>query len=411
MGTAKKPTRFINILPVSESIMDSLRKATGAGALGQRAFQNVWALNAGIGGASGSSILRAAGVYRSPFADLKVPGVIAFKQDTLASVVGVPSHAVFGAAGVYRSPFADLKVPGVIAFKQDTLASVVGVPSWGVLGMAGAYRSPFASLKVTQFPGLSASLLGFDASVPLRGLAAGVAAKAANLAELLFPSNLQGFTDDEWDRLIALCTEDGIGMMFAPSADHLRALLKAPDRAARYSYLMTHKGTLLDEINEGLDDVEHEDLDDLVELARRAADCAAAGHWEGALSIAANVTNTAVEQHAIAWYQNEFSSTRNAQNVPIAGVTGPGATIKYVIANIPLPERTVGVFELRAHLVVRPLSSTFQHTSASNGTFNRNAVAHTSSYDSYREEFTMPALLAMHSLLRGLDERLQEDDE
>ncbi|WP_405826363.1 hypothetical protein OG705_36730 [Streptomyces sp. NBC_00838] len=54
------------------------------------------------------------------------------------------------------------------------------------------------------------------------------------------------------------------------------------------------------------------------------------------------------------------------------------------------------------------MSSTFQHTSVGNGTFNRNAVAHTSSYDAYREEFTVPAL---HSLLRGLDERLQEEDE
>ncbi|MFD3484898.1 hypothetical protein, partial [Streptomyces sp. NPDC058665] len=280
-----------------------------------------------------------------------------------------------------------------------------------VLRAAGAYRSPLADLKAKQFPGLSASLLGFDGSAFLRGLAAGIAAKAADLAELLFPSNLQGFTDDEWDRLIALCTEDGIGMMFAPSADHLRALLKEPDRAARYGYLMAHKGALLEEISDGLDDVEHEDLEDLVELARRAADCAAAGHWEGALSIAANVTNTAVEQHAIAWYRDEFSSTRDAQNVPITGVAGPRETIKYVIANIPLPERTVGVFELRAHLVVRPLSSTFQRTSVVTGTFNRNAVAHTSSYDAYREEFTVPALLAMHSLLRGLDERLQEDDE
>ncbi|MBQ1113056.1 hypothetical protein ACH4MN_30405 [Streptomyces anulatus] len=150
---------------------------------------------------------------------------------------------------------------------------------------------------------------------------------------------------------------------------------------------------------------QEEDLKDLVELARRAVDCAAADHWEGALSIAANVTNTPVGQHAIAWYQDEFGSTRNAQNMPITGVKGPGATIDYVVTNIPLPERTVGVFELRAHLVVRPLSSTFQQTSAGNDTFNRNAVAHPSSYDSYREEFTVPALLTMHSLLRGLDEK------
>ncbi|WP_331728577.1 hypothetical protein [Streptomyces anulatus] len=410
----KKPFAYTYNLPVSASIMESVRKAIGLGTPGKaflnlQASQNVWALNAGIGVAAGSSLLRAAGAYRSPIAGLKV---INFKQDLLASAAGMPSSAVLHAVGAYQSPFVDLRITDLFKLKHDVLgASFTSVPSNAVLRAAGAYRSPFADLRVKQFPALGQSLFGFDGSVFLRGLAAGVAAKAADLAELLFPSNLQGFTDDEWDRLIALCTEDGIGMMFAPSADHLRALLKASDRAARYAYLMAHKGALLDEINDGLNDVEHEDLEDLVELAIRAVDCAAAGHWEGALSIAANVTNTAVEQHAIAWYRDEFSSTRNAQNVPITGVRGPGATIDYVVTNIPLPERTVGVFELRAHLVVRPLSSTFQHTSTGNDTFNRNAVAHTSSYDSYREEFTVPALLTMHSLLRGLDEKLHEDDE
>ncbi|MFD8440870.1 hypothetical protein ACFV2I_38270 [Streptomyces microflavus] len=410
----KKPFAYTYNLPVSASIMESVQKAIGRGTLGKgflggQASQNVWALNAGIGVAAGSSVLHAAGAYRSTFADLKI---INFKQDLFASVSGMPSSTVLRAISTHWSPFADLRISDMFKFKLDVLgASFEGVRGPAVLHAAGAYRSPWADFRVKQFPVFGHPLSGLDGSVFLRGLAPGVAAKAADLAELLFPPNLQGFTDDEWDRLIALCTEDGIGMMFAPSAEHLQALLKAPDRTARYAYLMAHQEELLDEIDDGLNDIEHEDLGDLVELASRAVDCAAGGHWEGALSIAANVTNTAMEQHAIAWYRNEFSSTRSAKNVPISGVSGPGATIDYVVTNIPVPERTVGVFELRAHLVVRPLSSTFRHTSAGNDTFNRNAVAHTSSYDSYREEFTVPALLTMHSLLRGLDEQLHEDDE
>ncbi|MFZ4278287.1 hypothetical protein ACOZFM_36930 [Streptomyces arboris] len=381
----------------------------GKGFLAWQEPQNVWALNAGIGVAAGPSALHVAGAYRSPLTDLKI---IDFQQDLLASVSGMPSSTVLLAVSAQRSPFVDLRVTDMFKFKHDVLgASFESVRGSALLHAAGAYRSPFADFRAKRFPALGHPLAGLDGSVLLRGLAPGVATKAADLAELLFPPNLQGFTDDEWDRLIALCAEDGIGMMFAPSAEHLQALLKAPDRAARYAYLMTHQGALLDEIDDGLNDVEHEDLGDLVQLASRAVDCAAAGHWEGALSIAANVTNTAMEEHAIAWYRNEFSSTRNARNVPITGVHGPGATIDYVVTNIPVPERTIGVFELRAHLVVRPLSSTFRHTSTANDTFNRNAVAHTSSYDSYREEFTMPALLTMHSLLRGLDEQLHEDDE
>ncbi|MEU5525170.1 hypothetical protein ABZ759_32230 [Streptomyces sp. NPDC047860] len=40
---------------------------------------------------------------------------------------------------------------------------------------------------------------------------------------------------------------------------------------------------------------------------------------------------------------------------------------------------------------------------------NRHAICHTASYDSFRVEYLIPALLNMHSLLRGLDET--EDDE
>ncbi|WP_162602963.1 hypothetical protein [Streptomyces sp. CS090A] len=413
MEDPKKPFAHTSILPVAASIMESVHKAIGLGGWGKGFLawqepQNVWALNAGIGVAAGSSALHAAGIYRSPLAHLKI---INFQQDLLSSVSKMPSSSVLHAVSAHRSPFIDLRITDMINFKHDVFgASFESVRGPAVLHGAGAYRSPFADFQVKRFPPLWHPLSGMDGSVFLRGLAPGVAAKAADLAELLFPPNLQGFNDDDWGRLITLCTEDGIGMMFAPSAEHLRALLKAPDRAARYAYLMAHQGVLLDEIADGLNDVGHEDLGDLVQLASRAVDCAASGHWEGALSIAANVTNTAMEQHAIAWYRNEFSSTRNAQNVPITGVTGPGATIDYVVTNIPVPERTVGVFELRAHLVVRPLSSTFQRTSAANDTFNRNAVAHTSSYDSYREEFTMPALLTMHSLLRGLDEQLHDDE-
>ncbi|WP_143203399.1 hypothetical protein [Streptomyces sp. CB02130] len=398
-----KPVWYTSTLPVSMSIMESVKKAMGPSSLMPgftwRASQSVWALNAAVGTAVGMSAART--VAFGALANNHI-----FRMKPVA--ISPNSAAIRAMGGTYRSPFADLLTRDLFQFKYDIVGkSYTGAARSTILG---AYQNPFASIWTKSFPNGSIPPMSvFDGADFFRNLSSDIATKAADLAEVLFPPNLQGFTDDEWDRLIALCAEDGIGMMFAPSTKHLRALLAAPDRAARYAYLLAHKRDLLGEISDGLDEVDHEELEDLVKLARRAVECAESGHWEGALSIAANVTNTAVEQHAISWYHEEFSSARNPQNVPITGVAGPGATIKYVVTNIPLPERRVGVFELRAHLVVRPLSSTFRHTSTGNDTFNRNAVAHTSSNDSYRDEFTVPTLLAMHSLLRGLEEKLKED--
>ncbi|MFI2470977.1 hypothetical protein ACH475_32140 [Streptomyces globisporus] len=400
----KKPVWFTSTLPVSMSIMESVKRAMGSSSLmpgfSWQASQSAWALNAGVGTAVGMSAART--VAYGAFANNHIFGM-------KPVAIGPKSTAIRAMGGTYRSPFADLLTKDLFQFKYDIVRKSYTDAARSTI--LGAYQNPFSTLFTKPFP---SSFIGpmsvFDGADFFRNLSSDIAAKAADLAEVLFPPNLQGFTDDEWDRLIALCAEDGIGMMFAPSKKHLRALLATPDRAARYSYLLAHKKDLLGEISDGLDEADHEELEDLVGLARRAVECAESGHWEGALSIAANVTNTAVEQHAISWYREEFRSARNPQNVPITGVKGPGATIKYVVTNIPLPERRVGVFELRAHLVVRPLSSTFRHTSTGNDTFNRNAVAHTSSYDSYREEFTVPTMLTMHSLLRGLDEKLKEDD-
>ncbi|MCT6781932.1 hypothetical protein LXH09_35450 [Streptomyces sp. CS7] len=406
----KKALGLAYSLPVPLSAMAAIEEAIGSGTpvsrlLGRQAAKSV--LNIGVGATSGTAILRATGAYQNPLSDLIFPGVAAIKRDLFGSVAGIPgSAALRAAAGTHPRPILGMTTT-INAFKRDIFSSAAGIPISAAI-RAPAYPNPFADLKLKHSVNLGTPL-GADYSAFTRRIADRVTKRASELADLLFPPNLQGFTKDEWDRLITLCTDDGVGMMFAPSTDHLHALLKAPDRAARYAYLMAHREAVLDEISDGLKSIEHEELQDLTGLAQAAVECAAAGHWEGALSIAANVSNTAVEQYAIDWYRKEFQGVRDARNTPITGVKGPGATLRYV-ADIPLPERKVGVFELRAHLTVRPLSSAFQKTGdrADTDIFNRNAVAHLSSYDSYREEFTLPVLLTMHSLLRGLNENLLE---
>ncbi|MFD9122870.1 hypothetical protein [Streptomyces bottropensis] len=160
-------------------------------------------------------------------------------------------------------------------------------------------------------------------------LAPGLPQQAEKLADLLLPVNLQGFSDAEWEQLIGIAAEDGIGLMWAPSTRHLRALLAEPDRHGRYAYLLRHMDELLDELSVGLQEVTQEPLNDLVQLGSRAIECARAGLWEGALAVATNVLYSATEQHGIRWYHQEFRGVRdhnNSRSVRAAGPSTPPPT-------------------------------------------------------------------------------------
>ncbi|MGW7359985.1 hypothetical protein ACWGI0_25985 [Streptomyces sp. NPDC054802] len=289
-----------------------------------------------------------------------------------------------------------------------------GLQLWG-LTAAGRYNSALEAAGVGRGRSqLFAEVLPATSFMPRpawagelftaldRPLAPRLPEQAEDLAEELFPPNLQGFSDKEWARLIDLCDRDGIGVMWAPGPEHLRALLAAESRKERYAYLVAHQEEILDELDAGIDEVAHRDLADLAGLTRATVRCARSGGWDGALALAGNVLNTAMEHHGVAWYRTRFATVPQ-----INGVHGPGAVLRFVDRNVPLPERTVGIFDLAAHLVLRSIREVFADTRTgvtTQETFNRHLAAHRSSYDSYRQEFTVPALLGAHTLLRALDE-------
>ncbi|MFD0002592.1 IS3 family transposase [Streptomyces sp. NPDC127178] len=55
-------------------------------------------------------------------------------------------------------------------------------------------------------------------------------------------------------------------------------------------------------------------------------------------------------------------------------------------------------------LLQQVFADTIRSSVTTQGTFNRHLAAHRSSYDSYCQEFTLPALLGVRTLLRALDE-------
>lgn len=323
-------------------------------------------------------------------------------------VQGVPGTA--DSAGLTRDLFGGASADpfGVRACAAKTLDPLrISIRNVVGLDRMFALRLPESIIlrgTPLAFPDWLGNVFG---SLEVSPIARSLLAQAQRLAGVLFPPNLQDFDDQEWEHLINICTEDGIGMMWAPSSELLRALLQEPDRSGRYSYLLDHRPEVLRQLDEGLSNVTHGDLDDLTGLARVAVQCARQGAWEGALSLAGNVLNSAMEHHGIEWYRQEFS----AQIRDLRGHAGPGATLRRVDTAIPLPERSVGIFDLRAHLVLRSLKNVFADTKngvTTQDTFNRHLAAHRASYDSYREEFTLPALLAMHTLLRVLNEAKEE---
>ncbi|WP_405550493.1 hypothetical protein [Streptomyces sp. NBC_01171] len=56
------------------------------------------------------------------------------------------------------------------------------------------------------------------------------------------------------------------------------------------------------------------------------------------------------------------------------------------------------------------MADTFQKSALVQDRHNRHAVCHEASYGSFREEYLLPALLNMHALLRGLYEKMEEEN-
>ncbi|MEU4800557.1 hypothetical protein [Streptomyces sp. NPDC023327] len=374
------------------------------------------------GSSTTSSFLVKSGIYDSVMKQYgRRTGAISFLEPQKSVYAGVLSSvktgSLFGESFFSSYTTAALRLN---AFRDGGSIAAGADPFWKKgAATAAVYGSV---LEAAGFDKLSSGIFplarGVAASDWFPGLldsfttplAPGLPRHAEELADLLLPPNLQGFSSSEWSRLIDITTEAGIGLMWAPRAEHLRALLAEEDREGRYAYLLRHQDELLDELSTGMGEVTEEALQDLVRLGMRAIECARAGLWEGALALATNVLYSAMEEHGIDWYRQQFHGVRDHHsNQPIQGITGPGPTVRFVLSNIPMPERRVGIFELGTHLVTRPMSHVFKNSEQVQGQHNRHAVCHNASYTSLRKEYVLPAMLNMHALLRVLDETMSDD--
>ncbi|MBP8534064.1 hypothetical protein [Streptomyces sp. MK37H] len=118
-----------------------------------------------------------------------------------------------------------------------------------------------------------------------------------------------------------------------------------------------------------------------------------------------NVLNSAMDTHGPGWLAKAFPA------VDFKGLTGSRAYLNQIVQESD-GWADVTVFNFSSYVaaigMVRAFESAFTRTGDH---FNRHAAAHTASYEWYREEFFVPAVLVTNSLLRKLNQDLEVEDD
>jgi len=225
--------------------------------------------------------------------------------------------------------------------------------------------------------------------------------QVARQASFVLPDNLRSFKVKELKILLAVSAEDGISAAWAPRRDIVRGLLGLETRKERYAYLADHRDEALDDIEESLHRIDHPELTDWASLLGRAVVTARDGHEEAAQALAGNVLDSAMKGHGDAWMRHTFpqATPQGGRHTVLSGVLGSRSQWN-----------DLSMFDFVRYLVIIGMKDTFG-PGAAQDTFNRHLGAHRASYDSYRPEFVLPALLIAHAMLRALQQDLDTDTE
>ncbi|GHJ34306.1 hypothetical protein ACFV4E_22840 [Streptomyces hygroscopicus] len=235
----------------------------------------------------------------------------------------------------------------------------------------------------------------------------GVLQQVHVLRNMLLPANLVDVEEEQWPDLIDICQEDGISVLWAPRSSIVAGLLEQDSAKTRMAYMAAHESEILEDVEDSLAAVWHPEVEDYAQLVERAIEARRAGHWEAAQAMVGNVLNSAMDTHGTSWLAKAFPA------VEFKGLTGSRAHLNKIVQEsdnwadvtfVNFPSYVAAIGMVRA----------FESESARTGDhFNRHAAAHTASYEWYREEFFVPAVLVTNSLLRKLnrDLEVEEDDE
>jgi hypothetical protein len=213
---------------------------------------------------------------------------------------------------------------------------------------------------------------------------------AQGMAKLLEP--LIRRLPPNWPRDVDLATaqsviqEEGLPLVWVPRAEIVTSLLAAPDRQARVEILLAHESTVVSDCRAVLTDISHPTLSGQLPLALKALEAFEAGHREAAQALAMNVTETAVLR--------TLGSYAQARELAAIG-----------------PETRL--CQLRCQAALSPIVALYTSWRPEWGVprpevVSRHVAVHQADAQSYTREYALVTVMAMTSILRGLQERAED---
>jgi hypothetical protein len=206
------------------------------------------------------------------------------------------------------------------------------------------------------------------------------------------PPNWPGEMDFESAIDIA---NEGIPVVWVPSAAIMSELVAADDYDARLAVLHTHVEELRQDIRQTLDEVTHVELAGQVPLARRAVDAWDAGYHEAAQVLAVTVVEAAISRHFADG--RRYLDVREAAKLDLDTADG------------------VIISELRFAVAVAPIWSFYTPWHPNKGepapeALSRHVTIHQANISHYTPNNALIAMLLQASVLRALQELLEQRD-
>jgi hypothetical protein len=124
----------------------------------------------------------------------------------------------------------------------------------------------------------------------------GLTETANSLLRLVTPENVRDLGAEEWARLVAISAEQRMGLLWAPRAQVLQALLAAEDVAARGRVVEDAVDVIVADCAASLALVTDPQVAELAAFARSAIRAHQAGHVEAAQALATNVLDSGLSQ-------------------------------------------------------------------------------------------------------------------
>ncbi|WP_330285386.1 hypothetical protein [Streptomyces sp. NBC_00576] len=216
-----------------------------------------------------------------------------------------------------------------------------------------------------------------------------VFASLGDVIDRLYPENLREVRPD-LDDLEELLVEEGIPLMWVPRPQTVRALLDAPDAAARRRIIGRRWTGIVNDCEAVLEEVTHPDVQDARDFALDVVHALRAGHTSAAQALAANLLDSLLQRH----FDKDFRIELTKNDFKTTGVKFKFEDHKFKVACTFAP---VWYAHAKYH--------------AKNGdpiprTFGRHPSAHGVSRTQYSRINTVYALMLVTSVIKFFDTEL-----